>query len=248
MSEVSERIETTRVQGSPMEVFLFEPRAAATTRCPAVLLAQHIPVGHTGIENDTFTLATARRFAAAGYVVATPFIFHWWPKDDPIERKREAARDDWTVADLRAAFEVLRSHNGVDGRRIAVVGHCWGGRVAWLAACHIAELAACAIFYGGRIRLAMGPDSVPAIDLAGNIRCPLIGFFGNDDSNPSPAEVDACSAALASAGVPHTFHRYEGAGHAFQNFPAPDRYRPQASEDAWTKVLAFLDRHLRSGP
>lgn len=248
MSEVSERIETIRVQDSPMEVFLFEPRATVTTRRPGVLLAQHIPVGHSGIENDTFTLAAARRFAAAGYVVAAPFIFHWWPKDDPIERKREAARDDWMVADMRAAFEVLRAHSRVDGRRIAVVGHCWGGRVAWLAACHISELAACAIFYGGRIRLAMGPDSVPAIDLAGNIRCPLIGFFGNDDSNPSPAEVDAYSAALASAGVPHTFHRYEGAGHAFQNFPAADRYRPQASEDAWAKVLGFLDRHLGNGP
>lgn len=242
-----ERVETVDVQGSPMEVFLFEPRARPGP-LPAIVLAQHIPVGHTGIENDTFTLAAARRFAAAGFTVAVPFLFHWWPKDAPIEDKRQQARDDWMVADMQAAWQVLADRDAVDRRRIGVVGHCWGGRVAWLAACHLPALAACALFYGGRIRIAMGPDAVPPIALAGNIRCPVVGFFGNDDQNPTPADVDEYSAALARAGVPHTFHRYDGAGHAFQNFPTPERYREEASEDAWARVLAFLGDALDARP
>ncbi len=241
----TERIETVDVQGSPMEVFLLEPPGGPSSS-PGIVLAQHIPVGHTGIENDTFTLAAARRFAVAGFTVAVPFLFHWWPRDTPIERKREEARDDWMVADMQAAWQLLAAR--VDRRRIAVVGHCWGGRVAWLAACHMPMLAACAIFYGGRIRIAMGPNSVPPIELADNIRCPIMGFFGNDDQNPTPADVDEYSAALATAGVPHTFHRYDGAGHAFQNFPTPERYREEASEDAWARVLAFLDDALDTGP
>lgn len=246
MTEVSQHIDTVDVLGSAMEVFLFRPDLPAPL--PGIVLAQHIPVGHTGVENDTFTLAAAERFAAAGFVVAAPFIFHWWPKDAPIEEKRDHARDDWMVADMRAAFDRLTAEDGVDAGRIGVVGHCWGGRVAWLAACHIPQLAACAIFYGGRIKLAMGPDAVPPITLAGNIPCPVIGFFGNDDRNPTPADVDDYSAALSAAGVAHSFHRYDGAGHAFQNFPSPERYRQAASEDAWEKVLAFTTETLGAAP
>lgn len=225
-----------------MEVFLFKPERAG--RKPGLLLAQHIPVGHAGLEHDTFTLTTAERFAAAGFVVAVPFIFHRWPKDAPLEQKRAEARDDWMVADMQSAFTRLCAEADVDRQRIGVVGHCWGGRVAWLAACHIPELAACAIFYGGRIKLPMGPGSTAPISLAGSIRCPVIGFFGNDDQNPAPADVDDYGAALSEAGVPHTFHRYDGAGHAFQNFPTPERYREAASEDAWHKVLDFLTTNL----
>ncbi|MEQ8858117.1 MAG: dienelactone hydrolase family protein [Pseudomonadales bacterium] len=242
MTRITQRTDIVDVDGSAMEVFVFQPDQDGPL--PGLVLAQHIPVGHTGIENDTFTLATAERFAAAGFVVAAPFIFHRWPKDAAIERKRAEARDDWMVADVRAAFELLRRDRAVAADRIGVVGHCWGGRVAWLAACHLPDLAACAMFYGGRIKLAMGPGSVPAIDLAGNIRCPVIGFFGNDDANPSPADVDDYERALSAAGVSHTFYRYAGAGHAFQNFPTPERYRETASEDAWSKVLAFLARTL----
>ncbi|MGD8831481.1 MAG: dienelactone hydrolase family protein [Pseudomonadales bacterium] len=226
---------------SPMEVFLFRPDGAGPH--PGLILAQHIPVGHAGLENDTFTLAAGERFAAAGFVVAAPFIFHWWPKDAEMADKARASRDDWTVADLQAAWALLADEPDVDAARIGIVGHCWGGRVAWLGAAHL-DVAACAIFYGGRIKLALGEGNPTAISLADNIGCPVMGFFGNEDQNPSPEDVDDLDAALTAAGVQHTFHRYGGAGHAFQNFPNPERYRETASEDAWTRVLAFFSRTL----
>lgn len=61
---------------------------------------------------------------------------------------------------------------------------------------------------------------------------------------PEPADVDDYDEALSAAGVRHVFHRYAGAGHAFQNFPTPERYRHEASEDAWGKVLEFFGKHL----
>lgn len=239
-------VQTVDVQGSAMEVFLFEPEGDGPH--PGLILAQHIPVGHTGIENDTFTLRAAERFAEHGYVVAAPFIFHWWPKDADIQVKRDESRDDWMVADMQAAFGVLSSRADVDRERIGIAGHCWGGRVAWLGACHIQDLAACAIFYGGRIKLPMGEGSSPPIDLANQIDCPVAGFFGNEDRNPTPEDVDDYDEALTRAGVPHTFYRYDGAGHAFQNFPSPERYREEQSEDAWRKVLAFFAEHLGGRP
>jgi len=235
-------IETVEVLGSSMEVFFFEPEGGGVH--PGIILAQHIPVGHTGIENDTFTLRTAERFAANGYVVAVPFIFHWWPKEAGIEVKRDESRDDWMVADMLAAHELLRERPDVDGTRIGVAGHCWGGRVAWIAACHLPTLKACAIFYAGRVKLVMGDGDLAPIDMAADIRCPVIGLFGNDDRNPTPEDVDDYSAALTEAQVPHTFHRYDGAGHAFQNFPSEESYREEQSEDAWMKVLAFMKEQL----
>lgn len=239
-------VETVDVLGSSMEIFFFQPKKEGGVH-PGIILAQHIPVGHTGIENDTFTLRAAERFAANGYVVAVPFIFHWWAKDDSIEVKRDGSRDDWMAADMMAAHEMLVARPEVDNERIGVVGHCWGGRVAWIAACHIPTLKACAVFYGGRIKLIMGSGDTAPIDMAAKIQCPVIGLFGNDDRNPSPEDVDDYSAALTAAGVSHTFHTYDGAGHAFQNFPSPERYREAQSEDAWGKVLGFMEAQLGRG-
>jgi carboxymethylenebutenolidase len=234
-------IETVAVGDSTMEVFLFSPGGNA--KYPGLILAQHIPVGHTGIENDEFTLVSAARYAQAGYVVAVPFIFHWWPKSEDMKVKATEFRDDWTRLDLEATYELLCARGDIKPDRIGIVGHCWGGRVAWLGACCL-PVQACVVFYGGRIKLALGAETPPAIELAPDIQCPVIGFFGNEDKNPTPEDVDDYAKALAAAGMPYEFHRYDGVGHAFQNFPTPQRYHAQASEDAWQKALAFLATHL----
>lgn len=235
---------TTAVLDNPMEVFIFRPQGAGPH--PGILMAQHIPMGHTGLENDPFTLTTAQRFADNGYIVAVPFLFHWWPKTDPLEKKREESKDDWIVADMQAGMDMLQAQPGINLDRIGIVGHCWGGRVAWLAACHIRTIAALATFYGGNIKKALGAGNQPPIELTPHISCPVIGFYGNDDTNPSPTDVADYAAALKAAGIKYEFHQYDGAGHAFQNFPMPDKYKQAASDDAWAKVLRFLALHLKS--
>jgi len=242
MSDFHYKVKTVYVEDSDMEVFLFMPKGEGPH--PGIVLAQHIPVGHTGIENDTFTLMTAQRFADAGFAVAVPFIFHWWPKSETMEKKRKESRDDWMVADMTAAYALLAAQDTVNADKIGCVGHCWGGRVAWLAACYIDQFSALAVFYGGNIKKGLGEGATPPIELALNIPCSVIGFFGNDDSNPSPADVDDYSAALSEAGIAHEFYQYDGAGHAFQNFPVAERYNESASEDAWGKVMEFLNEKL----
>ena len=244
MTEPQYAITTVDVLDSPMEVFVFRPKGEGPH--PGILLAQHVPMGHTGLENDPFTLTTAQRFADNGYLVAVPFLFHWWPKSEGMERKKQESNDDHIVADMRAGLDVLLAQDDIVPDRIAVVGHCWGGRVAWLAACHIPAFAALGVFYGGNIKKALGSGNVPPIDLALHISCPVIGFFGNDDSNPSPEDVEDYSNALSAAGVAHEFHQYDDAGHAFQNFPVAERYNALASDDAWRKVLEFIEKNLKS--
>jgi len=172
-----------------------------------------------------------------------PFLFHWWPEDEDMTAKREAFRDDWTVADLDAAYNLLNDRDDVTN--IGILGHCWGGRAAWLGACNNPNLKACGVFYGGRIKLAFADNGIPPIELASQIQCPVLGIFGNEDQSPSPEDVNDYEAALQSANVPSEFHRYDDAGHGFQDSTNADHYAEQQSEDAWQKAIAFLDRYLK---
>jgi carboxymethylenebutenolidase len=232
------------VQGSSMQTLVFEPDAAGPH--PGLVVAQHLPVAHAGLETDPFTLDVGERYAAAGYVCVIPFLFHWWPKEAEMLTKAQAFRDDWALADLGAAFDLLVGLDGVDPERVGVLGHCWGGRLAWLAASSNASYKACVVFYGGRLKLSLADGSTPPIELADRISCPLLGIFGNDDDNPSPEDVDDYETALRDAGVRYEFQRLDGAGHGFQDFHDPKRFRQQQSEDAWQKAVGFLDRNLKS--
>jgi carboxymethylenebutenolidase len=235
--------QTVDVQGSPMDVLVFRPEGAGPF--PGIVVAQHLPVAHEGLEKDPFTIDVGDKLAAKGYAAVIPFMFHWWPPETNVEVKREQWHDDKAVADLDAALAVLKGVDGVDASRPGIIGHCWGGRVSWLGACRNADYRATVTLYGGRIKLPMG-DGVPApITLAKNINGPVLGIFGKDDQNPSQADVADLDAALNEAGVKHEFHSYDGAGHGFQDFVNKERFRPDQTADAWGKVFGFLDATLK---
>jgi len=82
------------------------------------------------------------------------------------------------------------------------------------------------------------------IELTAEIRCPLLGLFGNEDTNPSPDHVNRTEAELKRLGKNYEFHRYDGAGHGFFAANRPN-YRPEQATDGWKKVFAFYDRYLR---
>jgi carboxymethylenebutenolidase len=227
---------TVVVDGSDMDVWISEPKGEGPF--PALVIAVHAPA-NVGIENDPFTLDLLERYAAAGYVCAAPFIFHWWPVEAPMDDKRPHLRDDHLVADLEAGFALLDGMPNVDSNRIGILGHCMGGRHAWMAACHNDRYKAVVVLYGGGIKETRGEGSTPPIEMAANIPCPVLGLFGNEDKNPSPGDVDDYESALKAAGVEYEFHRYDGASHAFQDFNR-ERYNEQASNDAWKKILVFL--------
>lgn len=226
-----------------MHTLVFEPEGAGPH--PGLVIAQHLPVAHAGLEKDPFTLDLGERYSVAGYVCVIPFLFHWWPEEDEMMAKARAFRDDWAVADLAATYDLVAGMDSVDSNRIGILGHCWGGRVAWLGACSHPGYRACIVFYGGRIKLALADGGTPPIELASRIPCPVLGIFGNDDKSPSPEDVDDYEAALREAGVPCEFHRYDGAGHGFQDFSNDERFREKQSKDAWDEALGFLERSLK---
>ncbi len=233
------RTETLTVAGASMEADVDEPAGAGPH--PAMVVAHHRGA------IDAFTRKFVEDIAASGYAAAAPALYHRRPAGEDSAESLKNLDDAEIVADLTATVAYLGDLATVRAGDIGIVGHCMGGRVSFLGAASISSLAACAIFYGGNTMKGWGAGNPPPIELAGNITCPVIGFFGNDDQNPSPADVARIDSEFTKHGVEHSFHAYDGTGHAFQNFMNDASYREEATNDAQAKLLAFLAKTLRPG-
>jgi carboxymethylenebutenolidase len=207
---------------------------------PGIVLIHH----RGGI--DKFTARSAERLAANGFHVAAPNLFHRRPPGEDTAESRKHLSDGEVVADIAAAVDYLRSlPTQVRGDALAIMGHCMGGRMAYLGAAANPHFKAAVVLYGGGILRGEGEGRPAPIELTKNISGPVLGLFGKEDTNPSPADVAAIDAALTEAKIRHAFHSYEKAGHAFQNFEDKERYRHDAAEDAWKRIIAFLKAELQ---
>jgi carboxymethylenebutenolidase len=228
------RFETLTVKGQPMQLYIEEPSGPGPH--PAVVVAHH----RWGI--DEVTQDNTRRLAEAGMVAAAPEHYFRRPRDE----ENIASLRGVTDADFRDSVEATIAHlnalPSVDKGNIGIFGQCMGGRTAFLISSTFPMKACCALYSGGMMQ-PRGDGPAP-IDLLQNIACPVIGFFGNDDQNPSPADVDRIAATLKGHGKSFAFHRYDGAGHAFQNFKE-ESYRKAASDDAWAKLIPFFQSALK---
>ena len=223
------------VGGSTMEVYADAPAGAGPH--PGVVVTHHRGA------LDAFTRKFVEDLAAAGYVAAAPAFYHRRPDGEETAQSLAALDDAQMIADMRAVAGYLKGRADVRGDSLAIVGHCMGGRAAFLGAASIEGFRACAIFYGGNIFTPRGAGNPAPIERTGNIAARVIGFFGNDDGNPSPDDVARIGAEMDKHGIAHTFHAYDGAGHAFQNFLG-DNYREAQSRDAQDKLLAFFKAEL----
>jgi carboxymethylenebutenolidase len=228
--------EQVSVDGSTMKVYKATPAAGATagSGSPGMIVI------HAQGGVDAFLRVVCDRLAEAGYVAAAPNLFHRLSQEDA---KPANLVDQEVERDVRAAIGLLPAGE-VGDAPVGIVGFCMGGRVSYLMAAKIQELAAGVVFYGGNIRGSKHGNPAP-IEESATIECPLLGFFGKDDKNPSQEDVAAISAELQRLGKAHTFHSYDATGHAFMNFLADQSYRQHAAIQAWPTLLAFLERTLK---
>ncbi|NJN50642.1 MAG: dienelactone hydrolase family protein [Gammaproteobacteria bacterium] len=200
-----------------------------------VLVCMHAP----GV--DGFIQGICDKLADAGYQAVAPDLYHRQSQPDlgPLERMA-LLTDVEVLADLEAVWANLLDTS----RPRAVVGFCMGGRLSYLWAANGNAVAAAVVFYGGSTAVAWGDGPSP-LDQSAAIQAPVLGLFGADDINPSPADVARLDAALTRAGVAHEFKSYAGAGHAFLNDARPS-FRPDAAADAWHRCIEFLNLHTNS--
>jgi carboxymethylenebutenolidase len=139
-------------------------------------------------------------------------------------------------ADTAAGVAWLRE---AGSESIFTVGFCYGGRHSWLAAAAGHRLAGAIGFYG---RPGAGSDGSPGpTQRAGELRAPILGLMGGADAGIPVDEVRAFEQALADAAVEHEIEVYDGAPHSF--FDRKQEEFAEASADAWSRVLGFIERY-----
>ena len=143
---------------------------------------------------------------------------------------------DDVQADVGACVEQLRDAGCA---AVFTVGFCFGGRNSWLAAGAAHGLAGAIGFYG---RPGAGNDGSPGpIQRAAELAAPILALQGGEDPGIPAEDSRAFDEALRAAGVDHDVVIYDGAPHSF--FDRKHEEFVQASEDAWNRVLAFLERY-----
>ena len=217
---MGETIRLKASDGHELAAYVAEPDAA--------------PRGGIGVVQEIFGVnshirAVADGFAADGYKAIAPALF------DRVEPGVELAYDpenvargrelkgqmDWDgpLLDIKSAIDVLSD------LKTGIVGYCWGGSLAWLAATRLEGLAAAVCYYGGQINDFRDESA----------RCPVLMHFGSEDGSIPMAAVEAIRAAHPDIPI----HVYVGAGHGF-NCDQRASYDADASATARRRTMEFL--------
>jgi carboxymethylenebutenolidase len=227
-------VEPIQVDHQEMDLYVAVPSGSGPF--PAIVVAQH------GGGVDTFIRAMADQFAEAGYAAAAPDLYHRLGPNEA--RSIQHLKDVEMIADVQATVHFLQHHNAINGNAIGVTGYCMGGRVAYLMAAAVPQFKAAVPYYGGNIMVPWGDGVVAPFERTSDISCPILFHFGEEDANPSLADMEKLDAELTRHGKAHTFYTYPNAGHAFMDFTG-ERYREAAATASWPRTLDFFAQHLR---
>jgi carboxymethylenebutenolidase len=177
-----------------------------------------------------FIRSAADGFAADGYLAVAPALFDRIRRNIELgygpEEMEQARGYSMQIDASKAMLDIAASaafarHAG----KVAVVGFCWGGRLAWQAAGDV-RIDVAVSYYGARI----------SEHLAKTPTCPMMFHVGERDEAIPASEVARVRAAFPGG----IFHVYENAGHAFANPDRPERYNAPAAALAHARTNAFL--------
>ena len=214
---------------------------AGKTNCPVVLVVQEIFGVHEYIAD------TCRRFAKAGYLAIASELYA--RQGDPtkygeigklIAEVVNKVPDAQVMADLDGAVKWAGA-NGGDTSKVAVTGFCWGGRITWLYAAQ-GPVKAGVAWYGRLVGTANDLMPKNPIDLAINLRAPVLGLYGEKDGGIPLDTVEKMKATLATgnaASKASQFVVYPDAPHAFHADYRPS-YRKEAAEDGFKRCLEWF--------
>ena len=234
------------VGGFQLPAYVSRPEKAKGS-LPIIIVASEIFGVHEYIADVT------RRFAKLGYLAIAPEFFT--RAGDPntygtiaeIMTNIVAKTPDAQVLnDLQAAL-VWAGKNGGDLKRVGVTGFCWGGRITWLSAT-LPQVRAGVAWYGRLIGEKTEGNPRHPIDIAADLKAPVLGLYGAADTGISLESIDQMRAALAQAAPRNPvakaceFVVYPDTPHAFHaDYRAS--YREGPAKDGWEKCLAWFKKN-----
>ncbi len=228
-----------KISGGEMPVYYAKPVDAA--KPPVILVAMEVFGLHEHIKDVTRRLARLGAFAVApdyyfrlGDLTQITQPSHLMPL---VNNKP----DHELFSDLDATVDWAKSQEG-DTDRLGIIGFCRGGRTVWLYATHNSSLKAGVAFYGSLMDPPSAAMPKNAFDLAAEVKAPVLGLYGAEDSGIPPDHVEAMKEKLKTAGKTTTFKIYPGAGHGFFA-DYRQSYRADAAQDAWMAMQAWFKKY-----
>ena len=221
------------------EMVAYRAAPAGNTKAPVVLVISEIFGVHEYIAD------VCRRLAKLGYMAIAPELFARYGdprtlKTIPEIRDQIISKmpDAVIMTDLDACV-AWAGKNGGDAARTAITGFCWGGRVTWLYAAHNPSLKAGVAWYGRLDDPTNALTPKHPLDLAAEIKAPVLGLYGSADQGIPVADVESMNTELKKAGGKSMIHLYDGAPHAFHADYRPS-FRKETAEDGWKRMLAWF--------
>jgi carboxymethylenebutenolidase len=208
---------------------------------PVVLVVEEIFGVHEHIKD------VCRRFAKAGYLAVAPELY---ARQGDLSKMTDIAQilrevisrtpDAQVMGDLDTVAAWAGKNHG-DPAKLGVTGFCRGGRVTWMYAAHNPNLKAAVAWYGpiGGSTSDIQPKTV--LDLAAQIKCPLLGLYGAKDTSIPVDQVRAAEAKAKAAGKIVEIVIYPDAGHGFNADYRPG-YVKDAADDGWRRALAWFQK------
>jgi carboxymethylenebutenolidase len=231
------------VKGGEIPAYRAAPEKGAPF--PTVLVVQEIFGVHEHIKD------VCRRLAKLGYLAIAPELYS---REGDVSKIKEIpdiiskvvskVPDAQVMGDLDATVAWAKKDGSGDTAKLGITGFCWGGRITWLYAAHNKDLKAGVAWYGRLSGAGKATELQPKypIDLAGELKAPVLGLYGEKDTGIPVKDVDAMREALKKANKPSEIVLYPDAPHAFYADYRPS-YKKDAAEDGWKKMQEWFKKH-----
>jgi carboxymethylenebutenolidase len=228
-----------KVAGGEMPVYHAVPLGAE--KPPVILVAMEVFGLHEHIKDVTRRLGKLGAFA-----VAPDYYFRLGDLTQIAEPSQlmslvNGKPDHELFSDLDATVDWAKSQGG-DTDRLGIIGFCRGGRTVWLYATHSPILKAGVSFYGSLMDSPSAAMPKNAFDLAAEVKAPVLGLYGAEDSGITPDQVEAMKERLKAAGKTTKFKIYPGAGHGFFA-DYRQSYRADVAKDAWMAMQTWFKKY-----
>jgi len=229
---VTDKVDLSVADGTRMNAYVARP--AGTGKHPGLLLFQEA----FGVNHHIRCVGD--RFAAEGYVVIAPELFHRTAPpsfeasytDFPSVMPHLHAVNSETIEnDAQAAYDWLKSKGQVKANEISSVGFCMGGRAAFIAN-SLLPLHAAVSFYGGGIAPGL-------LDRAPKLHAPMLLIWGGIDKHITPEHRRAVAEALTVNQKTYVNTEFSRADHGFFCDERAS-YEPRSARQAWALTLEFL--------
>ncbi|MCR2747758.1 dienelactone hydrolase family protein [Limnobacter parvus] len=226
------------------DMFAYRAYPKGKQNAPVILVVPEIFGVHAYIED------VCRRLAQAGFYALSPEIFfrHSEPGQYAtvaaiIENVISKMDDAQVMADLDKCVE-FASSEGANAQKLAVTGYCWGGRITWLYAAHQPAVKAGVAWYGRLVGAETELTPRHPVNIASELKAPVLGLYGSEDSSIPLDTVEQMRSALKSAdGNPNakasSITVFDKAQHGFHADYRPT-YNSAVAKQAYNQALEFL--------